>query len=375
MRLGSFMGFFSGRAGAPLRRHGFRTAMDRHNARNRGHRLALAERIPLMSPRISLLTRRAALAMVMLAFAPAAGAQVPADFPKRPLTLILPLAPGGPVDVLGRLLAQEYQLRSGEPTSVENRTGGAGNIGIDAVRRAAPDGTTLLVIPAGNLTINPTLMPNLTFDVERDFAPITILGTAANLFVVSPALGVRTISELIAKSQQMPMSYGTPGVGSQLHLAMELFKQRTGVEITHVPYRGTAPALTDLLGGHIQVLVSNLPVVLPVIREGKVVPLAMTTATRSPLTPEIPTLAEAGVPGIDVTSWYGLLAPKATPKPVLDAIFAVTSDILASSALQRKLEEQGLNVLIEPPDVFAQRIRNETVQWRELIRARNITAN
>ncbi|PWT75508.1 MAG: LacI family transcriptional regulator [Proteobacteria bacterium] len=324
-----------------------------------------------------LITRCAALAAMVLAFAPAAVAQpaIPADFPKRPLTLILPLAPGGPVDVLGRLLAQEYQIRSGEPTSVENRTGGAGNIGIDAVRRAAPDGTTLLVIPAGSLTINPTLMPNLSFDVERDFAPITILGTAANLFVVSPGLGVTSIAGLIARSRETNMSYGSPGVGSQLHLAMELFKQRTGVEITHVPYRGTPPALTDLLGGHIQVLVSNLPVVLPVIREGKVVPLAMTTAERSPLTPEIPTLAEAGVAGIDVTSWYGLLAPKATPKPVLDAIFAVTKEILASPALQRKLEEQGLNVVIEPPDVFARRIRNETAMWRELIRARNITAN
>src|SRR5262249_23668443 len=176
-------------------------------------------------------------------------------------------------------------------------------------------------------------------------------------------------------SRQTPMSYGTPGVGSQLHLAMELFKQRTGVEITHVPYRGTTPALTDLLGGHIQVLVSNLPVVLPVIREGKGVPLARTTARRVPPPPESPILAEAGVPGIDVTSWYGLLAPKATPKPVLDAIFAVTKDILSSPELQHKLEEQGLNVLIEPPDVFAQRIRTETAMWRGVIPARHITAN
>ena len=330
-------------------------------------------------PQASSITRRSALAALTAALASprfaSAQSGVPADFPKRPLTLILPLAPGGPVDTLGRLLAQEYQARSGHPAGVENRTGGAGNIGIDAVRRAAPDGTTLLVIPAGNLTINPTLMSNLTFDVERDFAPITILGTAANLFVASPQLGVRTIPELIAKSKEAKISYGSPGVGSQLHLAVELFKQKTGVEITHVPYRGTQPALTDLLGGHIGLLVSNLPVVLPVIKEGRVVPLAMTTAERSPLTPDVPTLAEAGVPGIDVTSWYGLLAPRATPQPVLDAIFAVTSDILKSPALQQKLEAQGLNVKIETPDVFAERIRRETAIWRELIRQRNITAN
>jgi len=327
----------------------------------------------------SFMTRRAALtsAMVALAFARGASGQSGAlsDFPRRPMNLILPLAPGGPVDLLGRLLAQKYQARSGQQASVENRTGGAGNIGIDAVRRATPDGSVLLVIPAGNLTINPTLIPGLPFDVERDFAPITILGTAANLFVTSPKLGLKTIPELIERAKQKPMSYGTPGVGSQLHLAMELFKQKTGIEITHVPYRGTQPALTDLLGGHIDVLVSNLPVVLPVIKEGKVVPLAMTTVERSPLTPDVPTLEEAGVAGIDVTSWYGLLAPKATPKPVLDAIFSVTVDILKSTELQKRLEDQGLSIKIETPDVFAARIRRETAMWRELIKQRKITAN
>jgi tripartite-type tricarboxylate transporter receptor subunit TctC len=300
---------------------------------------------------------------------------VPADFPKRPITLMLPLAPGGPVDALGRLLAQEYQTRTGVQATVENRTGGAGNIGIDAVRRAAPDGTTLLVIPAGNLTINPTILQNLTFNVERDFAPITILGTAANLFVASPKLGVKSIAELIARAKQSKLTYGTPGVGSQLHLAMELFKERTGVEITHVPYRGTTPALTDLLGGHIDVLASNLPVVLPVIREKQVVPLAMTTAERSPLAPDIPTLAEAGVPGIDVTSWYGLLAPAATPKPVIDALFAVTSDILNSQLVREKLEAQGLSLKIEGPVPFGDRIRRETAVWKELIEQRGIKAN
>jgi tripartite-type tricarboxylate transporter receptor subunit TctC len=344
-----------------------------HRVRSSGH-----EREEPM-PQVSSVTRRTALmsAAAALCFAPAAFGQgpVPPDFPKRPINLILPLAPGGPVDLLGRLLAQEYQARSGQQASVENRTGGAGNIGIDAVRRAAPDGSVLLVIPAGNLTINPTLIPNLPFDVERDFAPITILGTAANLFVTSPKLGIKTIAALIQRAKQKPMTYGTPGVGSQLHLAMELFKQKTGVEITHVPYRGTQPALTDLLGGHIDILVSNLPVVLPVIKEGRVVPLAMTTAERSPLTPDVPTLEGVGVTGIDVTSWYGLLAPKATPKPVLDAIFAVTVDILKSPELQKRLEDQGLSIKIEAPDVFAARIQRETAMWRELIKQRKITAN
>jgi tripartite-type tricarboxylate transporter receptor subunit TctC len=326
------------------------------------------------------LTRRAALtalaaALVIEPRRSWSQSGVPADFPHQPMTLIVPLAAGGPLDVLGRLLAQDYQARSGQPATVDNRTGGAGNIGIDAVRRAAPDGTTLLVIPAGNLTINPTLMRNLSFDVERDFVPITMLATAPNLLVTSPKTAITSIAGLIAKAKQGAISYGSPGVGSQLHLAVELFKQKAGIEMTHVPYRGTTPALNDLLGGHIDVLASNLPVALPVIKGGTVVPLALTTAERNSLLPDVPTLAEAGVPDIDVTSWYGLLAPRATPKPVLDAIFAVTSEFLNSTALKEKLDAQGLTVKIEPPDIFAARIRRETAVWADIITKRNITAN
>jgi tripartite-type tricarboxylate transporter receptor subunit TctC len=331
-------------------------------------------------PQASTITRRFALTGLAAAFLfPArrstAQSGLPADFPQRPMTLIVPLSPGGPLDILGRLLAQEYQSRSGQPAAVENRTGGAGNIGIDAVRRATPDGTTLLVIPAGNLTINPTLMRNLPFDVERDFAPVTMLATAPNLLVASPKLGIKTIPELIEKAKQGKISYGSPGIGSQLHLAVELFKQKTGAEIVHVPYRGTGPALNDVLGGHLELMVSNLPAVLSAIRASTVVPLAMTTAERSPVLPDVPTLIEAGVPDIDVTSWYGLLAPRATPKPVLGAILTVTTDILKSPALQEKLGGQGLNVRIEPSDAFAARIRRETAIWAELIRQRNISAN
>lgn len=331
--------------------------------------------------RSSAMTRRGALtamaSALLLPATRAAWAQsgVPAEFPQRPITVMVPLAPGGPVDVLGRLLAQEYQARSGHAAAVENRTGGAGNIGIDAVRRATPDGTTLLVIPAGNLTINPTLLRNLSFDVERDFAPITMLATAPNVIIAAPKLGVKTIPELIAKAKEGKISYGSPGVGSQLHLVMELFKSKTGAEITHVPYRGSGPALNDVLGGHLELMVSNVPAVFSVIQSGQVIPLAMTTAERSRVLPNVPTLAEAGVPGIDVTSWYGLLAPKATPKPTIDALFAVTKDILNSPALQEKLGAQGLMVKIETPDVFGARIRQETAVWADLIRQRNISVN
>ena len=323
-----------------------------------------------------ILTRRAALAL--LAAAPVFGARVaradavPDAFPKRPLTLVVPFSPGGPVDILGRLLAQDYQVRSGRAAIVENKTGGAGNIGIEVVQHAAADGGTLLLIPAGNLTINPTLMPDLPFKVERDFAPVCMLASAPNIIVVAPKLGVTSIQQLIAKAKTTKLSYGSPGVGSQLHLAMELFNETTGVDIVHVPYRGSPQALEDLLGGHIDVLSSNLPSVLPAIKSKLVVPLAMTTAERSALVPEVPTLAEAGVKGIDVTSWYGMLAPHGIPVSTRDAIFTVTRDALGTQAIKDKLLTQGLTVTIEPPDQFAARIARETTLWARVIKARNI---
>ena len=271
------------------------------------------------------------------------------------------------------MLAQEYSARSGQTAIVENKTGAAGNIGMEYVRKAAPDGSTLLLIPAGNLTINPTLMPNLSFDVERDFAPVTSLASAPNVIVASLKLGVTSIEQLIEKAKTTKLSYGSPGVGSQLHLAMELFNEKVGVDILHVPYRGSSQALGDVLGDHIDVLVTNLPAVLSAIKGNLVVPLAMTTAQRSPLVPNVPTLEESGVAGIDVTSWYGMLAPKAVPNDVRDAVFTVTKDILTTPALQEELLKQGLSVMIEAPDVFAARIKRETALWAGVIQGRHIT--
>ncbi|MBN9051103.1 MAG: tripartite tricarboxylate transporter substrate binding protein [Rhizobiales bacterium] len=320
------------------------------------------------------LTRRGFTAVLACtAFSRVACAQsVPAAFPQKPLTLIVPFSAGGPVDVLGRLLAQDYQARSGHAATVENKTGGAGNIGIDFVRKAAPDGTTLLLIPAGNLTINPTLMKSLSFDVERDFAPITLLASAPNIIIASPKLGVKTIADLIALAKTRKISYGSPGVGSQLHLAMELLKEKAGIDLLHVPYRGSTQALNDLLGDHIDLLATNVTAALPALQGKTVVPLAMTTAERSAQLPDVPTLKESGIDGIDVTSWYGLLAPRAVPNDVRDAIFTVTKDILSNPAVQDKLKAQGLTVVLEPPAQFAERIRRETALWAGVIKSRNI---
>lgn len=330
------------------------------------------------------LTRRAALRGALAGAAclaaartgaAAAGGELPAAFPRQPLTLVAPFSPGGPIDVLARVLALGFQARTGLPATVDNRTGGAGNIGIEAVRRAPADGTTMLVIPAGNLTINPTLMRNLPFDVERDFAPVSMLATAPNLIVSTPSLPARSITELIALAKAKPgtLSYGSPGVGSQLHLAMELFDEKAGIDLVHVPYRGTTQALSDLLGGQIQLLVSNLPVVLSAVRSGQLRALAMTTAQRSPELPDVPTLEESGIPGVDVTSWYGLLVPSATPAPVVKAIADAAALVLHTPETRDRIKAQGLEIVCEPPEVFAQRLKRETAMWAKVIRDRGIT--
>src|SRR5581483_8797707 len=213
-----------------------------------------------------------------------------------------------------------------------------------------------------------TLMSDLPFNVERDFVPVSLLASAANILVVSPQLGVTSIQQLIEKAKTRKLSYGTPGVGSQLHLAMELFKEKTGADIQHIPYRGSSQALQDLLGGQIDIVASNLPAVLSAVQGKLIVPLAMTTAQRSPLVPDVPTLAEAGVAGIDVTSWYGMLAPHGTPADIRDALFTVTRDILSAPAMREKLSAQALSVTIEAPDEFAARIRRETALWAGVIR-------
>jgi tripartite-type tricarboxylate transporter receptor subunit TctC len=329
------------------------------------------------------ITRRGGLAMAAGLLAGQAKAQgtgtqeaVAAAWPSKAVTIVAPFTPGGPVDVLARILAQAVQARTGQPAVVDNRTGGAGNIGIDLVRRTAPDGHTLLLVPAGNLTINPTLLRNLPFDVARDFTPVSLLASAPNVICAAPALGVTDLAGLLAlgRGRAEGLTYGSPGVGSQLHLAGELLAQRTGVKLVHVPYRGSAQALADLLGGQLDLLLTNLPATQAAIRAGQVRAIALTTARRAPSDPEIPTLEEAGVPGFDITSWYGLLVPRATPAPVVAAIHAAVAEVLGAPAMRAALAAQGLTVADESQPEFAARIVRETAMWAAVIRERGIQA-
>lgn len=290
-------------------------------------------------------------------------------------TLVAPFPPGGPIDTLARLLADGLGKRYSQVAVVDNAPGAAGNIGMDKVKKAKPDGHTLLVIPAGNLTINPTLMPKFPFSVEKDFVPVAMLAKTPNVLVTHPGTRIKSVPELVAAARARPdtLSYASPGVGSGLHLAGELFKDQAKVEILHVAYKGTGPALNDVLGGTVPLMFSNLPAVLPHLRSGKLVALALTDSARSPTAPDIPTMAEVGVPGIVVPSWYGLLAPAGTPAEVVEQLARDAQDILAQPAVREQLKAQGLSDWPLKTADFGAHIRDETARWAKVIKARNIT--
>ncbi|WP_406622531.1 Bug family tripartite tricarboxylate transporter substrate binding protein [Acidovorax sp. SDU_ACID1] len=291
-------------------------------------------------------------------------------------TIVAPFPPGGPVDTLARMLSSGLAALHQRPAIVDNRTGANGNIGIEAVKRAKPDGRTLLVVPQGNLTINPTLMPQLGYSVEGDFAPVASLARTANVIAVNPAVPAKTIGELIALAKSKPGSigYATPGVGSSLHLAGELFAQQAGIDLLHVAYKGTPPGLTDVIGGVVPMIIGNLPTLLPHIQNGKLRALAVTDAQRAPELPGVPTLAEAGVKGVALSSWYGVLAPKATPAPVLARLQRDIRQIFDDPANKAQLQKTGLAVWIVEGPKFGELIRQETASWAPVIQSRRIAA-
>lgn len=290
--------------------------------------------------------------------------------------IVSPFPAGGPVDTLARVLGDGLSKRYHQAAVVENAVGAAGNIGMDKVRRAKGDGHTLLVVPAGNLTINPTLMPKFPFDIARDFVPITMLAKAPNVLVASPGSGIKSAGDLVALAKAKPgaLSYASPGIGSGLHLAGELFKQQAGIDMLHVAYKGSAPALNDVLAGVVPLMFTNLPAALPFIQNGKLIALGVTEAQRTPVAPSIPTLAEQGIQGVNVTSWYGLLAPAGTPAPVAAQLAADAADILAQPDVQRKLAAQGMVQSTMTPAAFAKAMKDETAVWAGVIKARGIKA-
>lgn len=293
--------------------------------------------------------------------------------------IVVPFPAGGPADQLARTVSQGLQPRKGVPIVVDNKPGANGNIGIDAVRRAAGDGCTWLVVPAGNLTINPTLFPALSYQVARDFRPVSLLASSPNVLAVHPSVKARTVPELVALAKEAdrnksPLGYASPGVGSGLHLAGELFRNKAGVNMLHVPYKGTAQAMTDVAGGQVPVLFGTWPTLAPFIQSGALRAIAVTQSKRSPAAPDVPSMAEQGMPGIDVSSWYALLVPSATPKPMADALSVEIQTLFGSATVRSDLQRQGLEPVASTPEALAARIREDTAAWATLIRTYQITA-
>ena len=293
-----------------------------------------------------------------------------------PFRIVSPFPAGGPVDTLACLISIGLQEKYKQSSMVDNKAGANGNIGIEQVKRAAPDGHTLLVVPAGNLTINPTLMPKLGYSVDADFAPVTSLAKAANVLAVNPSVPAKTVKELVALSKARPntLGYASPGVGSGLHLAGELFKEQSGADLLHVPYKGSPPALNDVLGGQVAVIIANLPSVLSHVQSGQLRALAVSDSTRAKALPDVPTLAEAGVPGIAVTSWYGLMAPHGTPPALVAQLARDAAEIMNRPGTVADLQAQGLTVWLVPEAAFGDAIRRETATWAQVIKARHIVA-
>jgi tripartite-type tricarboxylate transporter receptor subunit TctC len=303
---------------------------------------------------------------VALTLGPAVGAE---EFPTRTVTLISPYQAGGTNDIIARLLAQKLSERWGTSVIVENRPGANGGIGIEAVAHAVADGHTLLAVASSALTINPLFYKSLPYDVARDLAPITRTGVVPNVLVVNPSVGAGSVQELVALAKAQPgrLSYASQGTGSNGQVNGELFKQRAGIDLLHVPYKGSAPAVQDLLGGRVQVMFDNLPTVLPLIRAGELRALAVTTAARIPQLPDVPTIAESGFPGFDTSAWFALLGPKQTPAAVRTKLEAAAIAALTAADTREHLAAAGIDVAADGAAALQQRIEDETRMWREVV--------
>ncbi|WP_428852704.1 Bug family tripartite tricarboxylate transporter substrate binding protein [Imbroritus primus] len=306
------------------------------------------------------------------AFGVAATPAIAADkYPNKPVTIIVPFSAGGTTDILARIVGVKLGETLGETVIIDNRPGAGGNIGAAMVAKAKPDGYTLLMGTVGTHAINQTLYPKLNFDPIKDFAPLTRVANLPNLLVVHPSVPAKNVQELIAYAKANPgkLNFGSSGNGSSIHLSGELFKNMTGIDMQHVPYKGSAPAVTDLLGGQISMMFDNMPSAIQHVKSGKLRPLAVTTAKRSPALPNVPTIAESGVKGYEATSWFGLLAPAGTPPAIINRLNADLVKILAMPDVKKQMAEQGAEAYSETPAAFAGFIKSETAKWAKVVKA------
>jgi tripartite-type tricarboxylate transporter receptor subunit TctC len=307
------------------------------------------------------------LAGCLLLLLPAAA--MAQDFPTKPIKLIVPFPPGGPNDIIARVVGQRMSELVKQPVVIDNRGGQAGVLGTDAVAKAAPDGYTIGVVSASALVISPT-MEKVAYDVQKDFAPVTLVTTVPEMLVVASNVPAHDMDELVALAKAQPgkLNFASAGLGGLPHLAGELFKLTAKVDVVHVPYRGAAPAINDLLGQQVQMAFLDLPILLPHIKAGLLRPIALGAPARAPTAPDVPTTAEVGMPDLLIENWYGMVAPAGTPEKIVAALNSITNEAMNDPQVKQKLAEQGLTVAGDTPTHFRDYIGAETGKWAKVIK-------
>jgi len=320
--------------------------------------------------------RFVAAGYLLLSFALLLGGVLPtrvlaAEYPTRPVTLLVAFTPGGPSDVLARIIGRQLEKILGQTFVIDNRPGGSGNIAAETVARATPDGYTLLMGNNGLLATNQSLFKKINFDGEKDFAPISLIGSQPNILVVNPKLGINSMGDLVAYAKASPgkLNYANSGFGTAAHLAAELFKSEAKVDIVSVSYKGSAPALQDLIAGHVQVMFATSASVVGFVKAGTLRPLAVTTLKRFSLMPELPTVAELGLPGFDATTWHGLVAPAGTPRQNIATLNRAVVQALADRETLRQLQDLGVEVGSSTPEEFGAYIRSEIPKWAAVVKS------
>ena len=314
-----------------------------------------------------------AAALVALV-APLAAAQ----YPNKPIKMIVPYPPGGATDVIGRVLAQRLSTALGQQVVIDNRGGAGGNIGADAVAKSAPDGYTILMAALTSHSIMATLEKDtLRYNLEKDLVPVAVVGSVPLVWVVHPSLPVKDMKEFVAYAKANPgkLTYASSGAGAPQRMCAELFRDMTKADMTHVPYKGSGPAMTDLVGGQVNTMCETVPASMQLIKAGKLRALGVTTAKRISMLPEVPTTAEQGMPGYEVSSMFGVMVPAGTPKPVIDRLNAELAKILATPEAQEQLLLQGAYAVKMTPEQSVERIRREVAQWAKVIKEADIKAN
>ena len=330
----------------------------------------------MIRKRLAALSLAAFSILPCMAMAQGAGQASSTSFPGKPVHLVLPFPPGGPTDVISRALAQQLTEMWKQPVVVENKPGGNSFIATEYVAKSAPDGHTLLVAFFGTLVVNPSLYSKLPYDPVKDFVPITTVATLPLMLVVNPASPIRSIEDLVTLSKQTPnrFSFASGGAGQGAHLAGELLKNMTGIQMTHVPYKGNAPAVADVIGGHVDMIFDGMTSSLPHVKSGKLRAISVTTAKRASALPDLPTVAESGLPGFDVGSWFGILAPAGTPAAVVEKLNADIVRAIRGAEMSRQFVTTGLDPFPLSSKAFAEYMEKETANWAKVVRDAGIKA-